>query len=115
MKKTGISGNLPVGQFTGKMQLLTMNMTFKCKYCGGTRYMLRLRVYKNFRYKTTLDPKWLPHIQQYCGNCNRYNATLPQTEELRLEVDGQALFPYDFEGNKDDRIGDIQANIPTET
>lgn len=90
-------------------------MNMKCKHCNGsTAYVLRLL--KNPMYKIPADPKWAPMILTRCVTCARkQGGALPQTEELRLKLDGIALMDIDFDAIKDERIGDIQSKIPDET
>ncbi len=71
-------------------------MKFNCKHCKGEYYTLQLRAYKNHMKKTQIDPKWLPHIVAWCNSCGKCNGAIQQTEDLRQEIDGQALSMYDF-------------------
>lgn len=64
-----------------------------CKHCNSKDLFYRLRVYKNHLAKYPSDPKWLPHIQQFCNECGKYLETCSQTEELRTEIDGMNLYP----------------------
>ena len=85
-----------------------------CKHCDGETAPV-LRLFNNHLKKNKLDPMWLPHIYLRCVTCGKkQGGALPQTEELRLELDGQTLVPLDYDGMKSERIGYVQSRIPNE-
>ena len=90
-------------------------MNFVCKKCKADQSAKTFVPFKNPAYKTLRDPKWSFHIGVYCLNCGTHNGFAEQTPELMDELSGNAFINLDLKKIKNDRIGEIQSDLPFES